>query len=129
MRTVLKPPLEREEQRRVIDWCNYFGVLRWPAVCDMTFPIFAISNEYGRNRKHPGLRAGVPDLFLHVPMGSYHGMFIEMKRTKGGRLSDEQRDNIAWLEECGYFCAVCKGADEAIKAITAYMDCKRKDTK
>jgi len=31
-----------------------------------------------------GVRAGVPDIFLPVPRGSAHGLYIELKR-KGGR--------------------------------------------
>lgn len=37
-----------------------------------------------------GVRAGVPDIFLPVARGGYHGLWIELKRRRGGRVSGEQ---------------------------------------
>ena len=54
---------------------------------------------------------GVPDLFIPE-----WGMWIEMKRQKGGALSDDQKDWIAYLQSRGYKAVCCKGADEAMKA-------------
>lgn len=68
-----------------------------------------------------GVRAGFPDLVLFTPSWGYHGLMIEMKRTKGGSVSTEQRDYHELLSSQSYYCVVCKGADPAMKAIRDYL--------
>jgi len=42
-------------------------------------------------------------------------MYIEMKRTAGGRVSDDQKEWIAYLTgKCGKTCLVCHGAEDAV---------------
>ena len=53
--------------------------------------------------------------------GGKGGMFIEMKRAKGGRLSDAQREALADYESLGYAVTVAHGAQEAISAMTDYL--------
>jgi hypothetical protein len=70
--------------------------------------------------KAEGVRAGVPDVFLAVPSGGYHGLFIEMKTSKG-RISDSQ---VAWfnkLESVGYRCVLCWSWQDAVTAIEEYF--------
>ena len=61
--------------------------------------------------KAEGVVKGVPDLFIPE-----WGLWIEMTRQKGGSLSDDQKDWIAYLQSRGYKAVCCKGADEAMKA-------------
>ena len=75
----------------------------------------------GARLKAEGVRAGVPDLFLAVPTKSAHGLWIEMKRQKGGVVSDEQKAAKAALEDQGYVCTVCKGWKVARRAISGYL--------
>ena len=49
------------------------------------------------------------------------GLAIEMKREKGGVVSDEQQAWIDGLNNAGYKAVVCRGYDEAIKTITEYL--------
>src|SRR5512146_3037070 len=47
-----------------------------------------------------GVQAGVPDLCLPVPAGGHHGLWIELKRERGGRVEPAQHerlDTLAWL--------------------------------
>lgn len=72
--------------------------------------------------KAQGVKPGVPDLCLPVARGGYHGMYIELKRINGGRLS---KDQAMWLEELarqGYYASVCKGWVDAAKAIIRYLE-------
>ncbi len=77
--------------------------------------------EAGRFRAE-GVKAGVPDLCLPVARGGDHGLYVELKRLKGSKTSDDQK---AWLSELaaqGYFTALCKGWEAAAKVITEYLE-------
>lgn len=110
--------LESEEQAAVIKWCDLHPIAKH---------IYAIPNGSHKSPatamkfKREGLRPGVPDLCLPVPRGAFHGAYFEMKRTKGGVISDKQADWMGFLAQQGYYCKVCKGADEAIQAIKDYL--------
>ena len=71
--------------------------------------------------KAEGVKPGVPDIFLPVPRGGKHGLYIELKRRKGGTVSAAQEAWIRALMHQGYVCTVCHGADEAKNEILAYM--------
>lgn len=82
-----------------------------------TYPgvrIFAIPNggarsvSQGMALKAEGTSKGVPDLF--VPE---FRLFIEMKNSKGGQVSVDQRDWLEYLNSCGYTAKVCNGFSEA----------------
>lgn len=112
-------PSEHEEQVKVIAFCRQYPLLA---------NVFAIPNGGKRsmvaamNAKAEGLTPGVPDLFVPFPNGQYHGLFIEMKRLKGGVLSLEQKVMIARLNSAGYLAVVCKGHLEAIDVLCKYAN-------
>lgn len=97
---------EDEEQMMLVSWFRktYHPMHR----------IFAIPNGGVRSKlqgmklKVTGVSAGVPDLFIPSIR-----MFIEMKRVKGGVVSEEQKDWINYLNSVGYSAIVCKGFEEA----------------
>lgn len=76
--------------------------------------------------KKQGVKAGVSDIFVAVPAGPYHGMFLEMKRRKvkfqtPPVVSKEQKQ---WLEQqraLGYDCHIAFGWEEAKKLIEGYF--------
>ena len=78
--------------------------------------IFAVPNGGYRTKaeaarlKWTGVLAGVLDLVLLLPQGNV--AHWETK-TAYGRLSKEQRDHIAWLDENGHPWAVVKSIDDA----------------
>lgn len=102
-------PTEHAEQVHFVQWMekNHPGVR-----------LFAIPNGGFRHAatatklKDEGVRPGVPDIMIPA----LH-LFIEMKREKGGRLSAEQKDWIAYLKECGYQVEVCAGSLESIAVV------------
>ena len=71
--------------------------------------------------KRMGVQAGYPDLVLDIPKGGYHGLRIELKKLKGGRTQDNQKERIAVLLEEGYYAVVCKGFQDATGTIKKYM--------
>ena len=100
---------EHLEQVRLVSWFRktYPGVR-----------VFAIPNgghrgaSQGAALKAEGVQAGVPDLFVPA-----WGMWIEMKREKGGTLSPAQSDWISYLDDCGYQCIVGLGFEDAKRQI------------
>lgn len=68
-----------------------------------------------------GVKAGVPDVCLPVPRGGYHGLYVEMKRKQGGRVSEEQNEWMEALRAQGYEAKVCRGWKEAAEEIEQYM--------
>lgn len=116
MRRVNGTPHEEVEQRNVIIYCTYAGI-----------PVFAIPNGGSRNKREAarltaqGVKKGVPDLFIPRAAGKFHGLFIEMKREKGGRLSPDQAEWIALLRREGYAAYACPGFDNARAVIDRYL--------
>lgn len=89
--------------------------------------LYAIPNGGHRNiitakkLKNEGVRAGVPDLFLAVPRGIWHGMYLELKRNKHCRPSDAQAIMLKLLDTRGYHTVVAHSFDEAVDAIKKYL--------
>lgn len=114
---------EHREQSALIQWWQVFSQTKKIDEC----LLFAIPNGGKRTfavaniMKSEGMRSGVPDLFLAIPKGEYHGMFIEMKRVDGGRVSEAQREYLNLLSIVGYKCVVCHGFDAACSAIKDYI--------
>ena len=66
----------------------------------------------GRKLKAEGVVAGIPDLFIPA-----WDIWVEMKRSKSGRLSPDQKKIIEYLENEGYKVIVGKGAKDASRQI------------
>ena len=122
MSTHMECPEEEVEQTCLFRWAAY----SLGAHPELRL-LHAIPNGGKRSKseaarmKAAGVKAGVPDMFLPVARGGSHGLYIELKRIKGGRVSAEQ---LAWMEELtreGYTCAVCHGWEEARKVIQTYL--------
>lgn len=75
----------------------------------------------GLRLRAEGVRPGVPDLFLPEPVGDFHGLYIELKKRRGGKVSDDQVKWKTRLQARRFCVVVCKGSDEAIDTITMYL--------
>ena len=75
----------------------------------------------GRGVVPEGVKAGVPDLCLPVARGQYHGLYIELKRQRGGRTSDHQSEWLDALSAQGYKAALCYGWEQAAGTIIEYL--------
>lgn len=122
-------PLESEEQEKVFSWINA-NKKKYPelALAHASLNGVKLSPGAAVKAKKQGMVAGVPDIFLPVAMSiereDYYGLFIELKRIKGSKVSPEQKLFMAALENQGYQCSVCYGADEAIETIKQYLGIK-----
>ena len=112
---------ENQEQQALFEWAETMAN-RHPELNLM----FHIPNGGKRHiktavqLKAEGVKSGVPDICLPVSKGSYHGLFIEMKR-KGGKTSGNQDKWLALLSEQGYRACVCIGWEQAAQKIISYL--------
>lgn len=109
-------PLESEEHIAVADYLKYLGVLFNHSPNEGKREV-----QYVVKLSRMGMKKGFPDFFIYEPRGIYHGLAIELKRVKGSKVSDEQKECLKALETRGYKAEVCKGFDEAKKVIDNYL--------
>ena len=120
---ILPAPLEHMEQAALLDWWDWQAKARGlPVKLLMAIPNGeARSMRAGVRLKMEGVRRGVPDLLLAIPKGGKGGLWIEMKRRTGGKLSLEQKEMLGLLEAQGYAVCVCRGYEAAKKAICRHL--------
>lgn len=102
---------EHVEQREFVSWFRqtHRGVR-----------IFAIPNGEARSRtvgarlKLEGVSPGVPDLFIPA-----WGVWVEMKRAKGGTVSAVQKDWHRYLKDIGQRVIVGHGFEDARRQVQA----------
>jgi hypothetical protein len=110
---------EHLEQKAIMKWMSIQFISEYEST-------FAIPNggsrhpAVGKKLKLEGVKAGVPDIFMALPRGQYHGLFIEYK-TLNGRLQKTQREWLARLAESGYKAVCCNGIDAAMSEISNYL--------
>ena len=115
-------PTESNEQQTLFEWARRMEG-RWPELK----LLYHIPNEgkrsarTGARMKEEGLRSGVPDICLPVARGGNHGLYIELKRRKNSRVTQDQLKWVERLAKEGYVAAICLGCDEAISLISRYL--------
>lgn len=107
------------------------ALVRMAALHEGKYPqlrlLFAVPNGGWRNKvvaaklKAEGVKSGVPDLLLPVPMGQYAGLAIEMKSATG-TISPEQKLWIADLRACGWQAEICRGWEAAWDVLRCYLE-------
>ena len=115
---------EEDEQMALFEWAEY-------AKCKYPELKYMFHTPNGGKRdiaeavrfKKMGVKSGVPDIFLPCARGGYHGLWIEMKSSRG-KITENQNEFISAMKEAGYKCKICRSCDSAIKAIKTYLDSK-----
>lgn len=116
---------EHDEQKALFDWAEMQRR-------DVLSLMFAIPNGGDRHPavaaklKAEGVKSGVPDIFLPVARGEYHGLYIELKKPKdatpAGKATKTQIQWLTNLSDQGYFAVLCVGWDAARKTIIDYLE-------
>lgn len=112
---------EDTEQMGVIDWAQW-NMGRFPELK----LLFHVPNGGKRNAREAarfkamGVKAGVPDLCLPVPMNGFAGLYIEMKYGRN-KPTDAQEEWIDALRQQGYKVSVCYGGEEAVRELEEYL--------
>lgn len=118
-------PHEDIEQIQLFAWAEWYSE-KYPELSLMHH----IPNGGRRGKaeasrlKKMGVLAGMPDIFLPCARGRFHGLYIELKRIRGGRTSDAQNTIMPALAAAGYAVAVCHGMEEAREMILKYLELK-----
>ena len=108
-------PTEHWEQVQVVNYLRKNGYI-FTAV-----PNGGLRDKIaGARLRSEGVQPGVPDLLIFGPVQ----IAIEMKRSKGGRVSEEQKEWLSALSELGWTCKVCKGHKEAIEFLEGVQNVK-----
>lgn len=134
---------EHSEQVALMQWVAIVAMKRYGDLRRL----HAIPNggdrqaHVGAAMKAEGVKKGVPDLFLPVPMGKvgetwtgpgwegHHGLYIEMKTRKAfakknNNLSPEQIDWLEYLRGAGYATSVAAGWQAAAWVLVLYLQGK-----
>ncbi len=83
------------------------------------------SAKEGAKYRRMGESPGVPDICIALARGTYHGLYIELKKKivpgkPKPSVSAKQREWLNRLRENGYCATVCYGASEAILEAERY---------
>jgi hypothetical protein len=115
---------ESNIQQKCVEWFKY----NFPKQVIASFPngVFISGTPVQRAKrwnilKKEGAMLGMPDLIICIASGAYHGLFIEMKTSKGV-LSDNQKTTHQLLKDAGYQVKVCRSLDEFIQAVHNYLE-------
>lgn len=116
-------PKEEDEQAKVFKWAEY-SVIEYPDLDLLNGSMngVRVTMKTAIKQKSQGLKRGFPDISLYTSRGGHHGLFIELKRVKGGCVKADQKRILKRLTENGYFACVCRGGDAAIDVIKNYLD-------
>lgn len=113
---------ESGHQEAIFSWCDY-NRGKYPELA----LLYHVPNGGKRDAataralKRQGVKAGVPDLVLPVARSGYHGLYIELKAGKN-KPTELQKWWLEKLHDQGYFVMVCYGWEEAVQALSTYLD-------
>jgi len=90
--------------------------------------MFAIPNGGERNPiiggklKAEGVKSGVSDIMLPVPLHGYHGLFIELKKPTNKGATKQQIEFLSSMVQLGYAVKLAIGWQDAVDTIQSYYD-------
>ena len=127
-----KQPYERLEQEAFFYWLSWlkYAPIAPLKVGQLSFAIpngaFLAGNAVRRAiqanaLKRQGLRQGVPDAFVAIPVAPFAGLFIEFKRIGANKPGPEQLEWHERLRQQGYAVYVCYGAAQAQDIVRQYL--------
>ena len=110
-------PLEKDEQKRLCKWLKENKIGHWANGLGVKLDYDV---KYMASLRSQGHYKGIADMTILLPKG--RAMFLELKRVKGGVVSEEQKKWIKYLQSLDYPAKVCYGEDEAIEWIKEELE-------
>lgn len=124
-------PKESAEQIAFIKYCDLHNIIAFSTQNGTYVPKKTDDGEndfnhfaYIRRQKAMGLRKGFPDIviFAKNKSGTHEVLCIEMKRTQGGTVSQEQKEWIHRLDDADYCVGIAYGCEAAIRVLHKYLE-------
>lgn len=75
----------------------------------------------GAKLKRMGVKAGIPDICIPIPIKPYHGLYLEIKRKRNYKISSHQKYIHPKLKSLGYRMEIVKSLEEAITIVREYF--------
>jgi hypothetical protein len=120
-------PTESAEQQALFEWAAIQGNMTPELSLLYHIPNGGYRSKAEAGRfKAEGVKSGVPDVCLPVARGGFHGLYIELKRRKGGKVTHEQEKWIKLLSKQGYIAIAVRGWEKAAEAIMIYLRLENK---
>ena len=125
--------IEADDQAALFRWADMkVQIGEYPELALLNGSLNGVKLTIGQavKAKKQGMKKGFPDIFLPVPCGKYHGLFIELKikpyrnhknKIVYPKISEDQRWWIIELTKQGYYALACKGFDAAQNEILNYL--------
>ena len=107
-------PLEYDECVTLVDYLELRGI----KYSHINQEMYTTSWKQKNKAKALGVHPGVPDYIMII---NDQLVFIEMKRQKGGRVSETQKEWIEALRKAGVNVHICYGFDQAKGVIDKYF--------
>lgn len=113
---------EEAEQVYFFDWIDKIGTKKDPRLAAVFHP----ANGGKRNLieavkfKRMGVRAGVLDIVVPIPVQPYHGLFVELK-IKPNKLTDKQNEYAGLVRGLGYMVSIAWSGQEAVNILNDYL--------
>jgi hypothetical protein len=110
---------EQAEHINIVNWFNY----QFPELSD---DLHHFANErrcsiqQGRLLKRMGVKRGVSDFFLAIPVNGKSGLWLELK-VGNNKPTKEQRAFVARKASRGYEAVIVWGYERAKQTILAYL--------
>lgn len=117
-------PLEADEQISFVEHCAARNIRVVSTQNGTYIPKKNGFNHFAyiNRQKRMGLADGFPDLIVLAKNSEHEVLFLEMKRQKGGKLRDEQKEWIEFLDRENYAVGVAYGCDSAIRILNKYLE-------
>jgi hypothetical protein len=124
--------LEKHAQRAYFEWLKtvpapgFPGRTLWEFVYAVPNGTMIAGNSVQRARymaflKAQGLKPGVSDICIALPVGKWHGAYLEMKRDDKAKLSEDQAKWLALMGAAGYYSAKTPGFESAVEHTKTYL--------
>lgn len=119
---------ESDIQSALVDYANYRGVGNYLIHIPNEQLIFSTKSGltkrqkigWWRKLKKMGFKKGASDLFLALPRGEHHGLWLEVKCPKN-RPTPSQVEFLKIMRQQDYACDIAYGVDQGVVIINRYL--------
>lgn len=113
---------EKYEQKYFVEYCKLNGIKCVHIPNGMYLGNISYKAAYINMLKSQGMQKGFPDLMILCKNKKHEILFIEFKKSKGGKASNEQKEWIGWLNKNGYCAYIANGCTDAVNILKKYQN-------